>query len=343
MGERPPLSVTYSYLPGAADDEESWARGLTPALMWRHAYDLLAAGPRGIAGVVQRIVDASLQAPETLTSNDEEAEAVPTSGSWMAGPRSAVPGGGGQHCQLPQGCQRAEEAAVQRVGGGIYLLGVTGMALGAAAAAHAPGVFSHVDAVLHLGLHPLPGMEQEQQAAAAAAASEATAGAGAGPPLATGAAAVAASCRYCWVPVAGGKRDRRALQHQLPHALRFARSQLRRGRRLLLCCDSGLDASVSTAVACLLAFYRLEGRQEGGRRVPVWAAEGGGEDGEDEQQQRQPATGLAAGGTGLFSKLTVRQHLAVLTAHYPAARPTRDSLRQVFNFFFLEKPAGGSL
>jgi hypothetical protein len=29
----------------------------------------------------------------------------------------------------------------------------------------------------------------------------------------------------------------------------------------------------------------------------------------------------------------VRQHLAALTAHYPAARPTRGSIKQVFNFF----------
>lgn len=29
-------TVSYSYVPGAGDDEESWARGLTPALFWQH-------------------------------------------------------------------------------------------------------------------------------------------------------------------------------------------------------------------------------------------------------------------------------------------------------------------
>ena len=29
-------TYSYSYVPGAGDDEESWARGLTPALFWQH-------------------------------------------------------------------------------------------------------------------------------------------------------------------------------------------------------------------------------------------------------------------------------------------------------------------
>lgn len=27
---------TYEYVPGAGDDEETWARGLTPSLLFRH-------------------------------------------------------------------------------------------------------------------------------------------------------------------------------------------------------------------------------------------------------------------------------------------------------------------
>ena len=29
-------TYSYSYIPGAGDDEESWAQGLTPALFWKH-------------------------------------------------------------------------------------------------------------------------------------------------------------------------------------------------------------------------------------------------------------------------------------------------------------------
>ncbi|PSC72713.1 initiator tRNA phosphoribosyl [Micractinium conductrix] len=50
-----PLSVTYAYFPGAADDEESWAGGLTPHLMWRHLRSLLSAGPGGIEPLLRRL------------------------------------------------------------------------------------------------------------------------------------------------------------------------------------------------------------------------------------------------------------------------------------------------
>ena len=29
-------SEAYDYVPGAGDDEESWAQGLTPSLFWSH-------------------------------------------------------------------------------------------------------------------------------------------------------------------------------------------------------------------------------------------------------------------------------------------------------------------
>ncbi|KAE9613986.1 putative tRNA A64-2'-O-ribosylphosphate transferase, protein-tyrosine phosphatase, rit1 [Lupinus albus] len=36
---------SWKYIPGAADDEESWARGLSPSLFWNHVYDLINSGP----------------------------------------------------------------------------------------------------------------------------------------------------------------------------------------------------------------------------------------------------------------------------------------------------------
>lgn len=36
---------SWIYIPGAGDDEESWARGLSPSLFWNHAYDLISWGP----------------------------------------------------------------------------------------------------------------------------------------------------------------------------------------------------------------------------------------------------------------------------------------------------------
>ncbi len=45
--------------------------------------------------------------------------------------------------------------------------------------------------------------------------------------------------RYLWLPVAGAKRERRALQRRLPAALAFVRAHLAAGRRVLVHCDDG--------------------------------------------------------------------------------------------------------
>lgn len=36
---------SWNYIAGAGDDEESWARGLTPLLFWNNVYDLINSGP----------------------------------------------------------------------------------------------------------------------------------------------------------------------------------------------------------------------------------------------------------------------------------------------------------
>ncbi|XP_010531159.1 PREDICTED: tRNA A64-2'-O-ribosylphosphate transferase isoform X2 [Tarenaya hassleriana] len=37
--------LSWSYIPGAGDDEESWAKGLSPKLFWTHVDDLIDSGP----------------------------------------------------------------------------------------------------------------------------------------------------------------------------------------------------------------------------------------------------------------------------------------------------------
>lgn len=49
---------SWNYIPGAGDDEESWARGLSPNLFWNHAYDIINSGPelcnQTVADVVEK-------------------------------------------------------------------------------------------------------------------------------------------------------------------------------------------------------------------------------------------------------------------------------------------------
>lgn len=48
---------SWHYIPGAGDDEESWARGLTPFLFWKNAVDLIDGGPEICNQRVAEIVE----------------------------------------------------------------------------------------------------------------------------------------------------------------------------------------------------------------------------------------------------------------------------------------------
>ena len=50
------VEIMFDYVPGAGDDEESWARGLTPNVMWNAVNELLLAGPENIYGTVKHLV-----------------------------------------------------------------------------------------------------------------------------------------------------------------------------------------------------------------------------------------------------------------------------------------------
>lgn len=48
---------SWKYIPGAGDDEESWARGLSPKVFWNHAYHLINSGPELCNQKVATIVE----------------------------------------------------------------------------------------------------------------------------------------------------------------------------------------------------------------------------------------------------------------------------------------------
>ncbi|KAK7358381.1 hypothetical protein VNO77_00308 [Canavalia gladiata] len=50
---------SWNYIPGAGDDEESWARGLSPGLFWKHVYGLINSGPDMCNQKVADIVEKS--------------------------------------------------------------------------------------------------------------------------------------------------------------------------------------------------------------------------------------------------------------------------------------------
>lgn len=56
--QRTTSEFSWNYIPGAGDDEESWARGLSPHLFWKHAYSLISSGPdlcnQKVADIVEK-------------------------------------------------------------------------------------------------------------------------------------------------------------------------------------------------------------------------------------------------------------------------------------------------
>ncbi|KAL8796508.1 MAG: hypothetical protein Q9195_001182 [Heterodermia aff. obscurata] len=54
-----PEASDGNYIQGAADDSESWAHGLTPALFWAHSEQLLEATEDGLPALIARLIHSS--------------------------------------------------------------------------------------------------------------------------------------------------------------------------------------------------------------------------------------------------------------------------------------------
>jgi hypothetical protein len=188
-------SWSYMYVPGAGDDEESWAVGLTPALFWQHCDVLLRCGPSNIRLLVKQLVQlnksasfggASASLAAAAVRGLAAAAATSSSGSGRSmsplGPgRSASSNGGSatlhaagsvpsgltdKHHPAPQGCGGAGGPAlhVMPAAPGAFWVGNTGLAIGNLEGASAADVWRSVDAVLCCGTTMLPALQREYQA-----------------------------------------------------------------------------------------------------------------------------------------------------------------------------------
>lgn len=121
---------------------------------------------------------------------------------------------------------------------------------------------------------------------------------------------------------------------------------------------AGLDTSVCTAVAVLVACFQLPEPQAAGPATaqpgaacegPDGAAGAAGTAGREEGQRpspqlvqpfrTDPSTHVPMpAASEPFSKLTVRRYLSALSSYYPQARPSQGMLKQVYNMFV---PGGG--
>lgn len=111
----------YRYIPGAGDDEETWAQGLTPGMFWKNLETLLTPGPIGISERVAELVQLpQLSAVEQLTTLHCTTRAASAVDS-IAQSRDSTPVATDQHHLKPEGCSMQLPQHMHEVGTGAHL------------------------------------------------------------------------------------------------------------------------------------------------------------------------------------------------------------------------------
>jgi len=127
------ISRPFWYTPGAADDEESWSRGLTPAIFWKHLDRLLLPDtshadvdgeePRHMAGEILSAEDEMDTRIDTIVAEYKHVDDdIRTASSLLSAPSSSL----------------------------FDWIGSTGMAIGSRRAGRPPGCWESFDAIVNV-------------------------------------------------------------------------------------------------------------------------------------------------------------------------------------------------
>ncbi|CAN8284769.1 unnamed protein product [Cochlearia groenlandica] len=216
---------SWSYIPGAGDDEESWSRGLSPSLFWANVDDLIYSEPglcnQKVAEIVEndRVCRARRgeKAPQIVVKGlkscggDNEAKCVKIVSLAESKPDVLVANVG-------------EESLVSWFASSNLALGTSQVADKAAS----------IDCVLNCDQNPIsvpPSCPEE----------------------------------HLHLPMMGSKFDRFSILRNLPSAVNFAKLKLSLGKKLLVCCQDGEDISVCVCLAILMYLFNEEGDFDGGK------------------------------------------------------------------------------
>ncbi|THG14804.1 hypothetical protein TEA_007791 [Camellia sinensis var. sinensis] len=359
---------SWNYISGAGDDEESWARGLSPNLFWNHAYDLINLGPdlcnQKVADIVEKDrvyraqrgqnapqlsvkvlklsgsnghfsvdepkmdfeipdiennaksfsddctifwlgstnlavgatrfvggidlevllirwwMEAMMVMLEVLAMGGEGDRHDGRGGRWRSGAVRSAEGGG-------EGDRRSSSSldGGDRRGWTLFSLSLIFLTRNEVVSADV----SDVDCILNCDSESVS--------------------IGANNPEA-----------YLHLPIVNSKLDRFSLLRNLPSVLNFAKINLRRGKKLLVCCNNGSPFFVSLAAH----HYLLTGEDISicaslAILTSLFTDEGLFDDGE-------------SFGQTCITKLEMRRRLVFICKFAINARPSRGNLRQVFNF-----------
>ncbi|KAG8367335.1 hypothetical protein BUALT_Bualt16G0061500 [Buddleja alternifolia] len=252
---------SWNYIAGAGDDEESWARGLSPDLFWKNAYDLISSGPdlcnQKIANIVER--DRVRRAQRGQSAPQVSVRASKCSGRTgrfpIAEPLDLDNGIGAEDDKLNDDS-------------GISSLASTNIAVGKSQLAmEVPPAYCILNCDRQSFSVSLENPEM-----------------------------------YLHLPIMDSKFDRFSLLKNLPSALDFAKTHLRKGKKLLICCSNGEDISVCICLAILTSFYDEAGHFD---------------DGKSFSETR-------------ITKLELRRRLVFICKFVVNGRPSRGNLKQVF-------------
>ncbi|RDX64625.1 SPAC3F10.06c [Mucuna pruriens] len=293
---------SWIYIPGAGDDEETWARGLSPSLFWKHVYDLINSGPhvcnQKVADIVEnsrvcraykgesapqitvksiKATSLSHQEPSVTydASNDEinESSSVDCGISWLGSTNLAV------------GTSQVATALSISFIYQVYLADCSMPTFGAAADA------ADVDCILNCDCESIS------------------------------VCLLPSADSYLHLPMVvsmkwkenlllsllsffTSKFDRFSLLNNLAKAVSFAKFNLSQGKRLLVCCNNGEDISVCVCLAILMSLFDEKGTFDDGKSFNATQ----------------------------ITKWDMKRRLVYVCKFATDARPSRGNLRQVFNF-----------
>ncbi|KAI5662757.1 hypothetical protein M9H77_22080 [Catharanthus roseus] len=217
--QRTTSEFSWNYIPGAGDDEESWARGLSPHLFWKHAYDLISSGPELCNQKVAEIVEKD-RVYRAQRGADAPQMCIKT--SRVSGNTDSYLDKGPLGLEIP--CvdgEKNESLSSNRHGDReIFWIDSTNVAVCSTSLAMQ---LSSVDSMLNCDKEHLPHFRENAK-------------------------------DYLHLPIVSSKFNRFSLMRSLPNALDFAKMKLREGKRLLICCKDGKCFLFSMRLYYILKF-----------------------------------------------------------------------------------------
>ncbi|KAF7819763.1 initiator tRNA phosphoribosyl transferase family protein [Senna tora] len=256
---------SWNYIPGAGDDEESWARGLSPSLFWDNVYDIINSGPDVCN---QKVADIIEKNRVYRAYRGENAPQITVKSLTPSSLSHEEPSVSSEILNLNIDMNRIKSSGDDSA---ISWLGSTNVSVGAS---HQLNFFWETSHCIFCCWKS------------------------------TSISVRLSDKAYLHLPIATSKFDRFSILNNLPSAVSFAKLNLSKGRRLLVCCSNGEDISVCVCLAILTSLFDEEGKFDDGK----WFNE------------------------RRMSKWEMRRRLVYICKFATNARPSRGNLRQVFNF-----------